>query len=121
LPSLHTGIRKGELFNLKWQNVDFENRIIKVERTKSKKVRFIPINSTLFETLKRLEAERGENQHVFPSKNIQTAWENARRRAGIENLTFHDLRRSFATRLLEAGIDIVTISKLFGHSKVSSS
>jgi excisionase family DNA binding protein len=116
--SLHTGMRKGELFNLKWNNVDFENRIIKVEKTKSKKVRFIPINSMLFDALKRLEAERGENQLVFPFKNIQTAWENARSRAGIENLIFHDLRRAFGTRLLEAGVDIVTISKLFGHSNV---
>lgn len=41
-----------------------------------------------------------------------------RRRAGLEDLTFHDLRRTFGTRLLEAGVDIVTISKLFGHSSV---
>jgi integrase len=101
-----------------WKNVDFEYRIIKVEKTKSKKARVIPINSRLYDMLKKLEAERGDNQQVFPFKNIQTAWGNARRRAGLEDLTFHDLRRTFGTRLLEAGVDIVTISMLYGHSSV---
>jgi integrase len=116
--SLHTGMRKGELFYLYWCCVDFENRIIKVEKTKSKKARVIPINSALYDVLRRLEEERGDNLRVFPFKNIQTAWESARRRAGLEDLTFHDLRRTFGTRLLEAGVDIVTISKLYGHSSV---
>ncbi|TET70195.1 MAG: helix-turn-helix domain-containing protein [Candidatus Aminicenantes bacterium] len=116
--ALHTGMRKGELLKLKWQNVDFEKRQIKVEKTKSKKVRFIPINSVLFDELSKLKLKRGKEQRVFPFKYTQTAWENARRRAGLDDLTFHDLRRTFGTRLLEAGVDIVTISKLYGHSSV---
>ncbi len=116
--ALNTGMRRGELLNLKWQNVDFEKRQIKVEKTKSKKVRFIPINSVLFDKLSSLKLKSGKEQRVFPFTFIQTAWENARRRAGLEDLNFHDLRRTFGTRLLEAGVDIVTISKLYGHSTV---
>jgi excisionase family DNA binding protein len=119
LAALHTGMREGELLKLRWQNVDFEKRQIKVEMTKSKKTRFIPINSVLFDELERLKLKRVEEQRVFPFKYIQKAWENARRRAGLEDLTFHDLRRTFGTRLLEAGVDIVTISKLYGHSSIS--
>jgi integrase len=73
----------------------------------------------LFDELERLKLKRVEEQRVFPFKYIQKAWENARRRAGLEDLTFHDLRRTFGTRLLEAGVDIVTISKLYGHSSIS--
>ncbi len=116
--ALHTGMRKGELLTLKWCNVDFEKRIIKVEETKSKKMRFIPVNSVLFDELSSLKLKRGTEQRVFPFKYVQKAWENARRRAGLDDLTLHDLRRTFGTRLLEAGVDIVTIAKLYGHSSV---
>lgn len=115
---LHTGMRKMELLTLRWQNVDSKKRQIKVEKTKSKKVRFIPVNSVLFDELSSLKLKRGTEQRVFPFKYVQKAWENARRRAGLEDLTLHDLRRTFGTRLLEAGVDIVTISRLYGHSSV---
>ena len=115
---LHTGMRKKELLTLRWQNVDSKKRQIKVEKTKSKKVRFIPVNSVLFDELSSLKLKRGTEQRVFQFKYVQKAWENARRRAGLEDLTLHDLRRTFGTRLLEAGVDIVTISKLYGHSSV---
>jgi excisionase family DNA binding protein len=118
LSALHTGMRRGELFKLKWCNVDFDKQIIKVEETKSKKVRFIPINSVLFDELLKLKAMEGKEQRVFPFKNVRTAFEKACKRAGLEDLTFHDLRRTFGTRLLERGVDIVTISKLYGHSSV---
>jgi len=116
--ALHTGMRKGELLNLKKENVNLEKRQIKVERTKSQKARFIPINSALFDVLSSLMLKSGKEQRVFPFKFIQAAWENARRRAGLDDLTFHDLRRTFGTRLLEAGLNIVAISKLYGHSSV---
>jgi len=53
-----------------------------------------------------------------PLKDIRTAFENARRRAGIKNLTFHTLRHTFATRLVLSGIDLATVSKLLGHSSI---
>lgn len=118
LMPLHTGMRHGELQKLKWCNVNFGKRQIKLEETKSKRVRFIPINSVLFDELAKQKAVNGKEQYVFPFKGVRTAFEGACRRAGIEDLTFHDLRRTFGTRLLEAGVDIVTISKLYGHSTV---
>jgi excisionase family DNA binding protein len=117
--ALHTGMRLGEILGLRWVNVNFSKRKIKVEKTKSRKARFIPVNSTLFDELTRLEKEAGRDGRVFPFKSVRTAFENACRRAGVKNLTFHDLRRTFGTRLLEKGVDIVTIQKLYGHSGVS--
>jgi len=53
-----------------------------------------------------------------PLKSIRTAFENARNRAGIKTLVFHTLRHTFATRLVLAGIDLATVSKLLGHSTI---
>ncbi|MFI5322370.1 MAG: site-specific integrase [Thermodesulfobacteriota bacterium] len=53
-----------------------------------------------------------------PLKDIRTAFENARNRAGIKNLRFHDLRHTFATRLILSGVDLATVSKLLGHTTI---
>ena len=117
----YAGLRSGEALNLEWRNVvlrGVRNSYIKVEKAKSKKARKIPINSILFDLLTKLRASRGNSKMVFPFKSIRTAFENACKRAEIEDFTFHDLRRTFGTRLLEKGMNIVTISKLYGHSSV---
>lgn len=117
----YAGLRLGEALNPEWRNVvlrGFKDSYIKVEKTKSKKARAIPINSILFDVLTKLKANSGKSKMVFPFKSIRTAFKNACKRAGIEDLTFHDLRRTFGTRLLEKGVDIVRISKLYGHSNI---
>jgi integrase len=53
-----------------------------------------------------------------PLKDIRTAFKNACNRAGIKNFTFHDFRHTFATRLVLAGVDLATVSKLLGHSSI---
>lgn len=77
----------------------------------------IPINSLLLKTLEGLRA-LSKGPKVFPFKSARTGFENACKRADLTDFTFHDLRRTFGTRLLEHGVDIVTISKLYGHSSV---
>jgi len=119
LAALNTGLRYRELLNLPWKNVDLEKNRLKVERTKSGKARIVPINSLLHELFDRLKLLRANGLgRIFPFKSVRTAFENACRRAKIEDFHFHDLRRTFGTRLLEKGVDIVTISKLLGHSSV---
>jgi len=63
------------------------------------------------------------NSHVFiyrnkPLKDIRTAFNNSCKRASIKNITFHTLRHTFATRLVLAGVDLATVSKLLGHSSI---
>jgi integrase len=103
---------------LKWSAIDLERNLIKVEHPKNGKVRFIPINSVLRLEIEQLRAAKCDRWLVFPYRNVRTGFEKACRRAGIVGLTFHDLRRTFGTRLLEAGVNIVTISKPYGHSSV---
>jgi len=114
--ALHTGMRQGELLNLRWRKVDMLAETLTVENTKSGKARVIPMNDVVKVQLIETMESRNGSEWVFPFKSIRTAWENARRRAGLEDLRFHDLRHTFATRLVQSGADIVEVQKLLGHS-----
>ena len=125
LISLNTGMRRGEIFNLQWNQVDFTNRLIRVEKTKSGKIRYIPMNDDLVSILERLQSVGSHVPFVFlnpqsgkPFTTIKTGFNAACRRAEIEDLRFHDLRRTFATRILQRGADIETVKELLGHHSV---
>ncbi len=116
--ALHTGFRFDEIRELEWSDVDMERGKVKAEDTKNGKVRFVPINSVIRPILEGMSLGKKRVGRVFGFKSVRTGFENACRRAGIEDFVFHDLRRTFGTRLLERGVDIVTISRLYGHSSV---
>lgn len=123
--ALNTGMRRGEILNLKWSQIDLNSRRIRVEKTKSGKIRFIEINTLLLEEFLKLKNKSESNVHVFsnpetgkPYQDVKKAFKGACRRAGIVDFRFHDLRHTFATRLVEKGVDLITIKDLLGHSTV---
>jgi len=125
LCALHTGMRRGEILGLRWDQVDFEKRMIRVERTKSGKPRFIDINGTLLELLRRQRVDNPQSEFVFPSNRtgraffkVDKAFKRACKLALITGLRFHDLRHTFASRLIARGVDIITVKELLGHSSV---
>ena len=127
LTALHSGMRRGEILGLRWYQVDLVKRLIRVEKTKSGKNRIVPINAVLHEELGRLQRLAGRSENVFsnpktkaPIKDTKTAFYGATRRAGIKGLRFHDLRHTFASRLVAAGVDLNTIKELLGHSSLST-
>ncbi len=122
--ALHTGMRKGEILGLRWSMLNFGNGAITVEKSKSGKCRSIPMHDRVRETLMRLE-KNGE--YVFtknggePMKNIRNPFEAAQKRARIcPRCTFHDLRHTFATRLVENGCDLVSVMQFLGHSQIAT-
>ena len=117
--ALNTGMRKTEILNLKWKNVDLSSKTIKVEKTKSGKIRFIPINEFLLSKLEREHGEKCKRTNVIRLISIRTAFENARERSDLEGLRFHDFRHTFATRLVRKGVDVETIRSILGHSTIS--
>ncbi len=123
--ALNTGMRRGEVLNLRWSQVDFQNRTIRAEKTKSGKDRYIPLNSELLKALLELHAKRRNDDYVFtnpetggPFKDVKRAFKTSCRKASISGLRFHDLRHTFASRLVERGVDLITVKELLGHSTV---
>lgn len=113
---LNTGMRKSEILSLEWKNVSLEKRAILVTKTKSGKNREIPINDTLYSLLVRLHGGNGSGR-MFPYTNVYWSFKKAARLAGIPEVRLHDLRHTFATRLIESGVDIITLRDLLGHSQ----
>lgn len=117
---LDTGMRRGELTNQLWEDVDLSRRLLSV--TKSKTVqgekREIPLTKRAFDLLARRRQAEGL---VFvyrgkPVRILKTAWKGTLRRAGLKHFRFHDLRHSFATRLMECGVPQDVRMALMGHS-----
>ena len=128
LLSINTGIRKGELFSLSWKNVDFDLKQITIEGTnaKSRKLRYVPLNSEALQTLINWKAQATCNtEYVFINQfgrrfaDIKTAWKRLLQDADIHDFRWHDLRHHFASRLAMAGVDLNTIRELLGHSSYS--
>jgi integrase len=125
--ALGTGMRRGELLSLEWSQVDLANRTIRIVNAKSDAgSHTIPMNATVHSLL--LELERTKDSHfVFPSNrkpgtrilDLKTGFHKAVRSAGIPHIRFHDLRHTFATRLVQAGVDIITVQHLLGHAKIT--
>ena len=121
--ALQTGMRRGEIFNLKWSNVEFEYGFIELLETKSGKSRKVPISSKL---MKVLEEAKNDTEYVFinpdtnmPYNDIKKSFHTVLKKAGIEDFRFHDFRHTAATRMLEKGADIRTVQEILGHSSVS--
>ena len=120
--ALNTGMRKGEILNLKWNDVDFISHFIHIKESKSNIMRKIPMNSIVAATLKDIKRE---NDFVFPSTktkepltNIFHSFKMACRKANIKDLRFHDLRHTAATLMVTGGIDLMTVSQILGHSDI---
>jgi integrase len=118
--ALDTGMRRGELLHQQWEHVDLNRKLLFVSRSKTAggEGREIPFTNRVYELLL---AERKEEGLLFtfrgkPIRAIKTAWKAAVRRAGIRYRRFHDLRHTFNTRLMEAGVMQEVRKALMGHS-----
>jgi len=147
ITALNTGMRKGEILNLQWDNVDLKHGFIllSMAMTKNGERREIPLNGTLkglLEDLKKgikgnvevLHKGKDDNVTPYPSNNpyvfydpitgnpygdVKNGFNAACKRAGIRDFHFHDLRHTFASQLVMAGIDITTVSRLLGHKDLT--
>jgi integrase len=120
--ALHTGMRRGEILRLSWDHVDFRQRCVIVAQSKSGRVRRIPMNSQLTSILEHVKKTDlyvcGDPETGKPFGSVRTAFLAAARRAKIGRIRFHDLRHTFATRLVERGVDLATVAELLGHSTI---
>lgn len=118
--ALHTGMRRGEILNLKWQDVDFSRRTITVVRSKNGEKRAIPMTNLVQDVLKKVKV-RDISGKIFPIavRSLRAAYDKALSKAEIDDFTFHDLRHSFATRLVQRGVDLYKVKELLGHKTLA--
>ena len=120
--ALNTGLRRGEIFGLRWTEVDWSRNFIHVINTKTGKSRIVPLNDATRAVLRR-QQEKSQSEFVFVSprtgarlRNLRNGFGKACEDAKVFNFHFHDLRHTFASRLADAGVDAFTIAELMGHS-----
>jgi len=120
--ALHTGMRRGEIVNLKWSDVDLKENILRVQKSKSGRSRVIPVNQPARNVLLDILLEREEKtEKIFlvSGNSITSAFMEARIKAGLTDFRFHDLRHTFASRLAMHGQDIITLAELLGHADIN--
>lgn len=134
--ALFTGCRSGELYALKWTDIDFEAKTISVSRswnskngftcTKNQKSRIVPISEELLGFLKELKLKRGNEEFVLPHLMEWTRGDAARvikafcKTIGINQIKFHDLRATFITNLLARGESLARVMAIVGHADMET-
>jgi integrase len=117
---LYTGCRRGEALNLKWEDVDMESGMLKFRLTKTGKSRVIPLNNVLMNAFRNL-SRNGDRVFPFHANFVTHKFKKYLRVSGIpshESLHLHSLRHTFASHMIMAGVDLMTVSKLLGHSTI---
>ncbi len=121
--ALNAGMRRGEIFRLKWKEVDFQNGVVRVVDSKNGESREISMNETLRTTLNGIPRQFG-SVFVFPGRtgehliDVRKGFQKALEDAQIDDFRFHDLRHTFASRLVMAGGDLVPVRELLGHNDI---
>ncbi len=125
LLSINTGCRRGELFDLTWENIDLDRRILTVTgaTAKSRRTRHIPLNREATSVLLNWRAQCEEttglafvNEAGERFDRVNTSWRRLLKDAQISAFHWHDMRHHFASRLAMGGVDLNTIRELLGHS-----
>lgn len=128
LTAMLTGARKGELLGLTWGDVDLDAKpfgLARVARTKNGDARTLVLLPQVVAVLRPF-AMKDATRVVFGSvasrytrpASIDTAWDKALKRSGVENFVFHDLRHCCASYLVQAGVDLAVVADVLGHRKL---
>jgi site-specific recombinase XerD len=131
--SLKSGMRRSEQYNLRWGDVDFERRIVRLRKTKNGKPRnafIIDDVATALKQLRDLDLERRDRSVTQPNKSPQDVvfakadnkkwWQGALDDANIKNYRWHDNRHTFCSRLVQAGVHLKVVQEAAGHASIAS-
>jgi len=130
---LYTGMRSGEVLNLKWENIQADKIVLRRTETKQKREKVIPLTEGIKSVLESLKDERYKNGYIIPrrrdqritsSNSTKTILNKMREISGIEDFDFHSLRHTASTimvsQALGKGVGLADIMKILGHSKVET-
>lgn len=129
LVMMHTGMRPSEAAGLKWGDIDLDQRLVKLQVTKTD-MRYVPLTEMTETILRTIRPENATNDmHVFlppesvaskqltnvPCLHFKKSFTTAKTKAGLDDLHLHDLRHTAASHLLMAGVDLRTLAEILGH------
>jgi len=128
LLALNTGLRRGELLGLRWADLDLTAARLTVRglTAKSGITRYVPLNTEAVTVLQKWQKGRKVEGDVLvfpgptgePMTTLKTAWQPVGKAARLKDFTFHDLRHTFASKLVQAGVDLNTVRELLGHADI---
>lgn len=124
--ALNTGLRKANILELKWEQINFDFKFIEVLENKGNKHILLPLNQRLIDLLTETpeEERRGyvfiNEETKLPYKDIKKAWNNALKKAEIKNFRFHDLRHTVGTRLAKENVPVNVIKEILAHSDIKT-
>jgi integrase len=123
---LFTGARKTEILSRKWEDVDLDRKEMRLKDTKAGRDHVVPLSQPALEILGSIPRQQG-NPYIFPGgkkgeprKDFRPQWDQIRERAGLQDITFHDLRRTVGSWLAIGGSSLVLIGKVLNHSSPST-
>ena len=110
-------MRRSEILNLRWVDIDLDSGFATLFDTKNGEDRRVPLTKTARDVLSKLP---NQDEMVFPiSANcVRLAWERTRKKAGISDLRFHDLRHEAVSRFFEMGMSVPEVALISGHKDV---
>ncbi len=126
--AVETGMRRGELLNMRWRDVDLNAGVLSIPVTKTDKSRRIPLTDRAVEILRERTGERAAAQVIFPvsANAFRQCWERCKRRAAkqgspdVKSLRFHDLRHEAVSRFFEMGLNTAEVATISGHRDLRS-
>ena len=116
--ALETGMRRSEIANLEWSDINLNQRLVYVSEAKNGHARHIPLSSRSVEAIQHMD---GNSEYVFgmSSNAIRLAWQRLRNTQEIEGVRFHDLRHEAISGMFERGLTMAEVAMLSGHRTVS--
>ncbi len=119
--AIETGMRRGEILGLKWNDISHNRRVITLTMTKNGAGREVPLSQRAFQALMDWKDSADVDQSiVFPMKagTLEQAWRRLLTRSNVKALRFHDLRHEGVSRLFERGLNMIEVSSISGHKEL---
>lgn len=116
--ALNTGLRRGGMYGLEWQDIDFGHGIATERLTKPGKTRYVPLNDVAISAFLKLREKRDGSGKVFDTRKPRHWFEKAVARASVPDFHWHDLRHTFASRLTMQGTPLRVVQSLMGHGSI---
>lgn len=112
--AIETGMRRGEIVGMRWQDVDLARRIVSIPHTKTGRPRVIPLTARASAILSA-QVRAGDSVFGITANALKLAWQRAVKKAGFDGLRFHDLRHEAVSRFFEIGLSLPEVALISGH------